>query len=219
MLEKIDLSKTIDKREYKDKIKEQSERLGELQRKLKDANIPVSIVFEGMGASGKGTQINHLIQALDPRGFDVYANDKSSKEERMRPFLWRFWTKLPAQGRIALFDRSWYRQVTMERFDGKIEACAIEGAYKDIQSFERQLTDDGMVIIKLFLYISKKEQKDRFQKLESSKSTSWRVSLDDWRRNKEYDRFLGICEEMLEIRIWTMLPGPLSKPRIKIMQP
>lgn len=136
MLEKIDLSKTIDKREYKDKIKEQSERLGELQRKLKDANIPVSIVFEGMGASGKGTCINHLIQALDPRGFDVYANDKSSKEERMRPFLWRFWTKLPAQGRIALFDRSWYRQVTMERFDGKIEACAIEGAYKDIQSFE-----------------------------------------------------------------------------------
>lgn len=198
MLEKIDLSKKIDQGDYKEKIKEQTLRLGELQRKLKDANIPVSIVFEGMGASGKGTQINHLIQALDPRGFDVYANDKSTKEERMRPFLWRFWTKLPAQGRIALFDRSWYRQVTMERFDGKIKECDMAGAYKDIQSFERQLTDDGMVIIKLFLYISQKEQKSRFKKLDSSKDTSWRVSSDDWRRNKEYDKFLSICEEMLE---------------------
>lgn len=198
MLEKIDLSKKIHKAAYKERIREQSEKLGELQRKCKDAQIPVMIVFEGMGASGKGTQINHLIQALDPRGFDVYANDKSTREERLHPFLWRFWTKLPAQGRIALFDRSWYRQVTMERFDGKIEESAMPGALRDIQSFERQLTDDGMVIIKLFLYISEKEQKRRFKKLESSEDTSWRVSEDDWRRNKDYSRFLSICEEMLE---------------------
>lgn len=198
MLEKIDLSKKIHKAAYKERIREQSEKLGELQRKCKDAQIPVMIVFEGMGASGKGTQINHLIQALDPRGFDVYANDKSTREERLHPFLWRFWTKLPAQGRIALFDRSWYRQVTMERFDGKIEESAMPGALRDIQSFERQLTDDGMVIIKLFLYISEKEQKKRFKKLESSEDTSWRVSEDDWRRNKDYSRFLSICEEMLE---------------------
>lgn len=198
MLEKIDLSKKIHKAAYKERIREQSEKLGELQRKCKDAQIPVMIVFEGMGASGKGTQINHLIQALDPRGFDVYANDKSTREERLHPFLWRFWTKLPAQGRIALFDRSWYRQVTMERFDGKIEESAMPGALRDIQSFERQLTDDGMVIIKLFLYISEKEQKKRFKKLESSEDTSWRVSEDDWRRNNDYSRFLSICEEMLE---------------------
>ena len=198
MLEKIDLSKKIDKDAYKERIREQSEKLGEMQRRCKDAGIPIMIVFEGMGASGKGTQINHLIQALDPRGFDVYANDKSTREERLHPFLWRFWTKLPAQGRIALFDRSWYRQVTMERFDGKIQETAMAGALKDIQSFERQLTDDGMVIIKLFLYISEKEQKKRFKKLESSEDTSWRVSEDDWRRNKGYSRFLGICEEMLE---------------------
>ncbi|HCD45394.1 MAG TPA: phosphate--AMP phosphotransferase, partial [Lachnoclostridium sp.] len=115
MLEKLDLSKKIDKETYKSTVKEQSERLGILQRECKESGIPVMIVFEGMGASGKGTQINRLIQALDPRGFDVYANDKSTEEERMRPFLWRFWTKLPAQGRIALFDRSWYRQVTIQR--------------------------------------------------------------------------------------------------------
>jgi len=198
MLEKIDLSKKIDKETYKKTEKEQSEKLGLLQRQLKEAGIPVMIVFEGMGASGKGTQINHLIQALDPRGFDVYANDKSTDEERMRPFLWRFYTKLPAQGRIAVFDRSWYRQVTMERFSGKLPDEDLPGAFHDIQSFERQLTDDGMVIIKLFLYISREEQKKRFKKLEGSKETSWRVTKDDWKRNAEYDRFLQICEEMLQ---------------------
>ncbi|PPK81468.1 polyphosphate:AMP phosphotransferase [Lacrimispora xylanisolvens] len=198
MLEKIDLSKKIDKETYKKTEKEQSEKLGLLQRQLKEAGIPVMIVFEGMGASGKGTQINHLIQALDPRGFDVYANDKSTDEERMRPFLWRFYTKLPAQGRIAVFDRSWYRQVTMERFSTKLPDEDLPAAFHDIQSFERQLTDDGMVIIKLFLYISREEQKKRFKKLENSKETSWRVTKDDWKRNTEYDRFLKICEEMLQ---------------------
>lgn len=198
MLEKIDLSKKIDKETYKKTEKEQSEKLGLLQRQLKEAGIPVMIVFEGMGASGKGTQINHLIQALDPRGFDVYANDKSTDEERKRPFLWRFYTKLPAQGRIAVFDRSWYRQVTMERFSEKLPDEDLPGAFHDIQSFERQLTDDGMVIIKLFLYISREEQKKRFKKLESSKETSWRVTKDDWKRNTEYDHFLQICEEMLQ---------------------
>ena len=113
MLEKIDLSKKMDKDTYKQVIREQSEKLGLLQRELREAGIPVMIVFEGMGAAGKGTQINRLIQALDPRGFAVYANDKATEEEQMRPFLYRFWTKTPAKGRIALFDRSWYRQVTI----------------------------------------------------------------------------------------------------------
>lgn len=198
MLEKIDLLKKIDKESYKRIMKEQGEKLGLLQRRCKEAGIPVMIVFEGMGASGKGTQINRLIQALDPRGFDVYANEKSTEEERMRPFLWRFWTKIPAQGRIAVFDRSWYRQVAMERFDRTIPQSALPGAFNDILSFERQLADGGMVIIKLFLYITRHEQKKRFKKLEDSNVTSWRVNKDDWRRNKEYDRFLQICEEMLE---------------------
>lgn len=198
MLEKIDLSKKMDKDTYKKVIKEQGEKLGLLQRKLREAGIPVMIVFEGMGAAGKGTQINRLIQALDPRGFAVYANDKATEEEQLRPFLYRFWTKTPAHGRIAIFDRSWYRQVTVERFDRKIDEKDLPEAFADILSFERQLTDDGTVIIKLFLYISKEEQRKRFKKLEDSKETSWRVSKDDWRRNKEYDRYLEINEEMLQ---------------------
>lgn len=198
MLEKIDLSKKVDKDTFKTVVESEGARLAKLQRECKAAGIPVMIVFEGMGAAGKGVQINRLIQTLDPRGFSVYATNPSNEEEAMRPFLWRFWTKTPARGRIAVFDRSWYGIVQRDRFDYPDKELDLEGAYQDILSFERQLTDDGTVIIKLFLHISKEEQKKRFKKLDDSKGTSWRVSKQDWKRNKEYDSYLKINEEMLE---------------------
>lgn len=198
MLEKIDLSKKADKDTYKKVVEEEGARLGLLQRECKAAGIPVMIVFDGMGAAGKGVQINRLIQALDPRGFSVYASNSSNEEARMRPFLWQFWTQTPAKGRIAIFDRSWYQIVQEDRFDGATKEEDLQGAYQDILSFEKQLSDDGMVIIKLFLHISKEEQKKRFKKLADSKETAWRVSKQDWKRNKEYDQYLKMNEEMLE---------------------
>ena len=177
---------------------EAEEKLGLLQRECKDAGIPVILVFEGMGAAGKGVQINRLIQALDPRGFDVYACDRPTEDEQMRPFLWRYWTKTPAKGRIAVFDRSWYRSVQVDRFDGLTREDKLGDAYQDILSFEKQLCDDGTVIMKFFLYIDKDEQKKRFKKLEGSKETSWRVTEEDWNRNKDFDRYLKMNEEMLE---------------------
>ena len=198
MLEKIDLSVTVDKETYKAAVAELGERLGVLQRELKQAGVPVIILFEGMGAAGKGTQINRLIQAMDPRGFSVFASNRPTEEELMRPFLWRYWIKTPAKGRTAIFDRSWYRSVQADRFDGLTKEKDILKAFQDILSFEKQLTDDGTVIIKLFLYISQEEQKKRFKKLAQSKETAWRVSDADWERNKEYHRYLRINEEMLE---------------------
>ena len=198
MLEKIDLSKKVDKKTYRRVMDEAEEKLGLLQRECKDAGIPVILVFEGMGAAGKGVQINRLIQALDPRGFDVYACDRPTEDEQMRPFLWRYWTKTPAKGRIAVFDRSWYRSVQVDRFDGLTPEDKLGDAYQDILSFEKQLCDDGTVIMKFFLYIDKDEQKKRFKKLEGSKETSWRVTEEDWNRNKDFDRYLKMNEEMLE---------------------
>ena len=198
MLEKIDLSKKVDKKTYRRVMDEAEEKLGLLQRECKDAGIPVILVFEGMGAAGKGVQINRLIQALDPRGFDVYACDRPTEDEQMRPFLWRYWTKTPAKGRIAVFDRSWYSSVQVDRFDGLTREDKLGDAYQDILSFEKQLCDDGTVIMKFFLYIDKDEQKKRFKKLEGSKETSWRVTEEDWNRNKDFDRYLKMNEEMLE---------------------
>src|SRR5699024_3991383 len=120
------------------------------------------------------------------------------EEEEMHPFLWRFWTKTPEKGRIAIFDTSWYRKVSVDRFEDKISRDELTYAFQEINTFERTLTDDGAVLIKFFLYISQKEQKKRFDKLLDSKETAWRVSKEDLKRNKEYNRYKAMNEEMLE---------------------
>ena len=198
MLDQIDLTKKMEKEEYKTRMENMMPRLSRLQRECKELGIPVMIVFEGFGAAGKGVQISKLISALDPRGFSVYAIDGESKDEQLRPFLWRFWTKTPEKGRIAIFDRSWYRRVLVDRFDGVTTSKELSYAYEEINSFERQLTDGGYVIIKLFLAIDKKEQKKRFKKLMESKSSAWRVTEADLKRNKEYDEYKKMNDEMLQ---------------------
>lgn len=197
MLEKLDLTKSLGKTEYKEKMAELEPRLGKLQRECRELGIPVMIAFEGYGASGKGVQISELIRALDPRGFEVYAVKNETEEEKMHPFMWRFWTKMPPKGRIAIYDSSWYRKVLIDRFDKKTKKSELADAYGSICSFEEQLTSDGMVIIKIFLAIDKKEQKKRFDKLLSSDETAWRVSKGDLKRNKSFDKYQKVNEEML----------------------
>ena len=198
MLEKIDVNRTIEKTVYKQTVEQWAPRLSLAQRKLKQMGVPIIVVFEGIGAAGKGVQINRLIQALDPRGFDVYSNNRLSEEDTLRPFLWHYWTQTPENGRIAVFDGSWYRRVLQERFEGQTKAGELATSFQDISAFERQLTDGGTAILKFFLYIDKDEQKKRYKKLTSSKETAWRVTDKDWERNKGYDEYLHICEETLE---------------------
>lgn len=197
MLEKLDLTKKMGKEEYKEKMEHLERSLGKLQRRCQELDIPVMIAFEGFGAAGKGLQIGKLIQALDPRGFRVYAVKSETEEEKMHPFLWRFWTKLPEKGRIAIYDTSWYRRVLTDRFDKKVKKSELADAYESILSFEDQLADDGMVIIKIFLAIDKKEQKKRFEKLLSSKDTAWRVTRGDLNRNVKFEKYQEMNEEML----------------------
>ena len=197
MLEKVDLQKKLEKEEYRKRMDELAPRLGRLQRECQKWKIPVMIAFEGYGAAGKGVQIAELIQALDPRGFQVYPVKNETEEEKMHPFLWRFWTKMPAKGRIAIYDSSWYRKVLVDRFDGKTSDKETEQAYRSICSFEEQLTADGMVLIKIFLAIDKKEQKKRFDKLEKNKETAWRVTQGDKERNLHYDEYAAMMEDLL----------------------
>ena len=117
MLEKVDLLKKLSKEEYKEKMSQLETKIGQLQRECKALKIPIMIVFEGFGAAGKGLQIGKLIQSMDPRGFHVYPVKNETEEERMHPFLWRFWIKTPEKGRIAIYDGSWYRRVLIDRFE------------------------------------------------------------------------------------------------------
>ena len=198
MLEQIDLTKKMEKKIYQEQMEIMEPQLAKLQRECKALGIPVIIVFEGLGASGKGLQISRLIYPLDPRGFQVFAVKRATEEEQMHPFLWRFWTKTPQKGRIAIFDTSWYRWVMQDRFDGKLKKHEIKEAFEDILAFEKQLAEDGTVLIKLFLDIPEKEQKKRFERLEESEESSWRVTEADWNRNRHYGKFKEIVEEALD---------------------
>lgn len=198
MLEKVDLSKRMEKEEYKKRKDELELSLSKLQRTLREKKVPVMIVFEGLGGAGKGEVINKLILPMDPRGFEVFATGKESEEEELHPFLWRFWTKTPEKGRIAIYDRSWYRKVLIDRYDGLTPKKDMEASFEEINSFEKMLTDDGVLMIKFFLYISEKEQKKRFKELLDNKETSWRVSKGDLDRNKHYDKFLELHDVMLQ---------------------
>lgn len=187
MLEKIDLNKKMTKKEFKEKAEPLEIRFGKLQRECKELGIPIMVIFEGYGAAGKGTLINRLIRPLDPRGFQVHTIGKETKEDKMHPYFWRFFTKTPAKGRMHLFDRSWYRGLLE---DDKL-TC------EEINQFEKQFTDDGNLIIKFFLCITKKEQKKRFQALEANKETAWRVTKEDWEHNEDFELWTERFDNML----------------------
>ncbi|MCK5572877.1 MAG: phosphate--AMP phosphotransferase, partial [Bacteroidetes bacterium] len=197
MLENIDLSRKVPKEEYKRAKEELDLKIGALQRRVKELQIPVIVVFEGWGAAGKGTLINELILPLDPRGFKVHTTLSPNEEETLRPFLWRFWNRTPARGRIAIFDRSWYRRALNDRVNGEVKGTALQNVFKDICSFERQLADDGNVILKFFLHISKEEQSRRFDKLCKNPATAWRVTKEDRKHNKQYAKYFAAIEDML----------------------
>jgi polyphosphate kinase 2 (PPK2 family) len=198
MLEKLDLNQKIDKKTYKRMMPGLSNRLFNVEKASWDAGIPVIILFEGWDAAGKGTSIQKLTTPLDPRGFKLYPIRAARTYEKKHPWLWRFWLKLPPRGEWAIFDRSWYGRVMVERVEELIPESEWRRAYRDIVDFERTLADDGNVLIKFFLHISKQEQKKRFEKLSKDPLEAWHVTPEDWEHHRRYDDWLLAYEEAFE---------------------
>ena len=186
------------KKNLKRKISELGEELGYLQRKCRELGIPVLIVVEGWSAAGKGSLINRIIQPLDPRGFKVTCIASPNRDEQLRPFLWRFWRRTPSADRMAIFDRSWYRNLLDDVVDGKLDEKEVEKMYSDIRFFERQLRDSGTIIFKFFLDISKKEQSVRLQALRENPNTSWRVDDGVLARHYKYDDYKAASKRMFK---------------------
>lgn len=212
MLEQVDLSRKIAKPVYRAWIPILRDQLYHLQKASWDARIPVVILFEGWDAAGKGTTIQALTRRLDPRGFKLYPIRAARTYEKKRPWLWRFWRKIPAYGEWAIFDRSWYGRVLVERVEGLTPKRLWQQAYDDIVDFEHTLADDGTLICKFFLHISKKEQKRRFKKLLSDPMTAWHVAPEDWEHHRKYKKYAQAIEEMLartetEWGPWTLVPA------------
>ena len=198
MLEAIDLKKKLSKEGYKKWLPQLQEELRSLQRMAYEAGMPVIVLFEGWDAAGKGETISRLVERLDPRGHRVHPISAPLEDEKLRPFLWRFWTKIPGDGEMAIFDRSWYGRVLIERIDKLCRKREWQRAYEEIDQFERQLADDGTVIVKFWLHISKKEQKKRFKQCEADPFLKWKVQKEDWKRHRQYDDYVQAVEQMLE---------------------
>jgi polyphosphate kinase 2 (PPK2 family) len=197
MLETLDLKKTVDKVAYKRHFGLLQERLRGLQYELQRAEIATVVVFEGVDGAGKGTTISRLVQRLDPRLCRVIPSTAPSKEEAGRHFLWRYQMRLPADGTMSIFDRSWYGRALVERIDGGLEDELVRRSYSEIRDFERWLADDGQVVVKFWLHITKKMQKKRLKSLEADSFTAWKVSPEDWKHHRDYDKWIKAAEQML----------------------
>jgi polyphosphate:AMP phosphotransferase len=196
VLETVDLTCRLGKAEYEAVFMGLERRLGECQRTAREFGAPLVVVFEGWEAAGKGTCISRLALAFDARGFKVHAIGSPNEEERLHPWMWRFWSRLPSRDRIAIFDESWYRRVLVERVEQAAAEREILEAYDDILQFERQLSDDGYTIVKCFLHISKAEQKKRLRRLEKDPALAWKVTKREWQRHEQYDEYRQAVEEM-----------------------
>lgn len=198
MLEKVDLSRKYPKKEYRKLLPLLQRRLYDLQKTCWDHKIPSIVVFEGWDAAGKGSAISTLTARLDPRGFKLHAIQAPRTYELNHPWLWRFWLRTPNHGEMAIYDRSWYGRVLVERVEALTQEDEWRKAYRDIVDFERSLADDGTVIIKFLLHISKQEQKRRFKRLEQDPLEAWHVQPEDWEHHEKYDQYRVAYEEMLE---------------------
>jgi polyphosphate kinase 2 (PPK2 family) len=199
MLENLNLKRKLSREEYKRALPKLQRRLYDLERVCWQHGVPSITVFEGWDAAGKGGAISALTERLDPRGFRLHPINAPRTYEQVHPWMWRFWLKTPGAGEMAIFDRSWYYRVLDERVEGMVPQKVWRNAYRDIVEFERMLAADGAVILKFFLHISKKEQKERFEEMEGDPLESWRITKADWDRHKKYSKYLAATEEMLEL--------------------
>jgi polyphosphate kinase 2 (PPK2 family) len=187
----------LSKQAFKGVQREMLERIALLAESIYEQKRSALIVLEGWDAAGKGTTIRTLTARLDARGYKVLATQAPRTHEKQKPWLWRFWMNIPRYGQIAIFDRSWYGRVLVERVYGLTPVPEWIAAYEEINQFERTLADDGTIILKFWLHISKEEQLRRFVALAQQEATAWQVTAEDWENHRRYDEFVAAVRDML----------------------
>jgi polyphosphate kinase 2 (PPK2 family) len=188
----------MSKGEYADKAPKLQARLNRLSRKLYRDRRSLLLVFEGPDAAGKGGTIRRVTQAIDARAYKVIAVAAPTDEERSRPYLWRFWRHLPRRGQITIYDRSWYGRVLVERLEGFCAPDDWRRAYGEINEFEEQLTEFGIIVLKFWLAITPDEQLRRFQERETTPYKQYKISEEDWRNRSKWDAYEAAACDMIE---------------------
>ena len=202
-LDEIDLSPSLSRKEERRGLENAWARLAQLRLTLggqigaKRIGPPVLVLFEGWDASGKGGAIKRLVAPIDPRHVRVAQFAAPTRDEKRHHFLWRFWPKLPGWGGMAIFDRSWYGRVLVERVEGYAAREQWKRAYDEINNFERSLTDEGTILVKIFMHISAEEQLNRFKRRQQDPLKSWKLTDEDWRNRDKRPAYVDAIEDML----------------------
>ena len=197
-LNDLDLSLELDKKLYKKKLKVLQFEMLNAQQFLFKNKIGLILVFEGMDAAGKGGAIKRLTEYIDPRGYVVHPISAPQPHELRYNYMHRFWRKLPQHGQIAIFDRSWYGRVLVERLEGFATKEEWTRAYDEINEFERLLTNGDYIIIKFWVHIDEAEQLERFNARAADPYKSWKLTDEDWRNREKFDDYVIVAHEMFE---------------------
>ncbi|WNF36194.1 UDP-galactose-lipid carrier transferase [Bacillaceae bacterium IKA-2] len=200
------------KKQYKKVLKKNQLKLLELQRKLHKKGVPTIIVFEGWDAAGKGGVIRRLTETLDPRGYLVQSIAAPDIHEKQYHYLRRFWKSFPKRGQMSIFDRSWYGRVLVERVEGFAKQEEWKRAYEEINTIEKILVDDGHLLMKFWLHISKDEQLRRFEERQEDPFKHWKLTDEDWRNREKWDQYELAVEEMVDktntdCSVWHLIHG------------
>ena len=211
MLNNVDLSLKADKDDYEKLFEIYADKLGYLQRKLRDLEIPVIVLFEGWHGSLRGTLVNRLLSALDPRGFKVHSAAKTNCNYNEMPYFAPFWSELPPKGAFSIYNGSWYYRKLENEASGVLKN-EDKISYDDINTFERQLTDDGYLIVKLFLHISQQKQKKNWEKLGKIYGKEWHKITSNEDEPRAYDDYYSVYEKMFDATdknyaAWHVLPA------------
>jgi len=203
VLDDLDLSKKLSREEEAEGLERAQKRLAQLRLTLGgligdgELGPPVCVIFEGHDASGKGGAIKRLVGQLDPRHVRVVQFAAPSSDEKRHHFLWRFWPSLPGWGGMAIFDRSWYGRVLVERVEEFATREQWMRAYDEINGFEQTLADEGMILVKFWMHISDSEQKKRFKKREKDPLKAWKLTDEDWRNREKRAQYDQAVEDMV----------------------
>jgi polyphosphate kinase 2 (PPK2 family) len=223
-LERVDLSKRLDKDDYSKELDDLQAEVRRLQHICYTKRTPVVMVFEGWDAGGKGGAIRRMVRELDPRGYEVVPVGPPEGDEKRRHYLWRFWRSLPKGGHFAVFDRSWYGRVLVERVEGFATPQEWNRAYREINEFEAEVADFGAVVAKFWLHISKEEQLQRFEARQEDPHKQWKITEEDWRNREKWDQYWHAVSDMIErtstpLAPWTIVEGDDKRyARVKVLR-
>lgn len=223
-LERVDLSLKIDEKIYCEQLASLQKEASDLSYELYIKKIPTIIVFEGMDAGGKGGAIQRLTRLIDPRSYEVIPVSAPDETEKQYHYLWRFFKSIPRKGRMAIFDRSWYGRVLVERVESFADTDEWGRAYDEINNMEKHISNYGTLLIKFFIYIDKDEQLSRFKARENEADKLYKITTEDWRNREKWNEYYEAINEMLvrtdsDYSPWIIVEGTDKKyARIKVLK-